>query len=55
VTGAWKAKGGGALYGHTGMYPISKKLIEGQDMIDLSIRELDSRGSGRSSPATPRR
>ena len=41
VTGAWKAKGGGALYGHTGMYPISKKLIEGQDMIDLSIRELD--------------
>ena len=41
VTGAWKAKGGGALYGHTGMYPISKKLIEGQDMIDTSIRELD--------------
>ena len=34
VTGAWKAKGGGALYGHTGMYPISKTLIEGTDMID---------------------
>jgi anaerobic selenocysteine-containing dehydrogenase len=41
VTGAWKHKGGGALYGHTGMYPISKKLIEGTDMIDASIRELD--------------
>ena len=41
VTGAWKYKGGGALYGHTGMYPISKTLIEGLDMIDTSIRELD--------------
>jgi anaerobic selenocysteine-containing dehydrogenase len=41
VTGSWKYKGGGALYGHTGMYPISKTLIEGQEMIDLSVRELD--------------
>ena len=41
VTGAWQDKGGGALYGHTGMYPISKTLIEGLDMLDLSIRELD--------------
>ena len=41
VTGAWKYKGGGALYGHTGMYPISKKLIEGTEMLDTSIRELD--------------
>ena len=41
VTGAWKVKGGGALYGHTGMYPISKTLIEGTDMIDMSLRDLD--------------
>jgi anaerobic selenocysteine-containing dehydrogenase len=41
VTGAWKVKGGGALYGHTGMYPISKTLIEGIDMVDPSLRELD--------------
>src|SRR5450432_986693 len=41
VTGAWKVKGGGALYGHTGMYPISKVLIEGHEMIDTSVRELD--------------
>ena len=41
VTGAWKVKGGGALYGHTGMYPISKALIEGTEMIDRTIRELD--------------
>ena len=25
VTGAWKYKGGGALYGHTGMYPINRR------------------------------
>ena len=41
VTGAWKYKGGGALYGHTGMYPIKKTLIEGLDVVDTSIRELD--------------
>jgi anaerobic selenocysteine-containing dehydrogenase len=41
VTGAWKYKGGGALYGHTGMYPIKKTLIEGLDVVDPSIRELD--------------
>ena len=41
VTGAWQYKGGGALYGHTGMYPINKTLIEGLDMVDPSIRDLD--------------
>ena len=41
VTGAWQYKGGGALYGHTGMYPINKTLIEGLDMVDPSLRELD--------------
>src|SRR5882762_3445549 len=41
VTGAWKYKGGGALYGHTGMYPINRALIEGLDVVDTSIRELD--------------
>jgi anaerobic selenocysteine-containing dehydrogenase len=24
VTGAWQHKGGGALYGHTGIYPLDK-------------------------------
>ena len=41
VTGAWQHKGGGALYGHTGIYPIDRTLIEGLDMVDPSIRELD--------------
>ncbi len=41
VTGAWQVKGGGALYGHSGMYPLKRALIEGLDMVDASIRDLD--------------
>ncbi len=41
VTGAWQHLGGGALYGQTAMYPLKKNLIEGADMIDKSLRELD--------------
>ena len=41
VTGAWSQLGGGALYGHTGMYPLDRTLIEGNDHIDMSLRELD--------------
>jgi anaerobic selenocysteine-containing dehydrogenase len=41
VTGAWQRKGGGALYGQTGLYPLNRNLIEGNELIDKSIRELD--------------
>jgi len=41
VTGAWQHPGGGALYGHTGIYPLDRSLIEGLDVIDRSVRELD--------------
>jgi anaerobic selenocysteine-containing dehydrogenase len=41
VTGAWQHPGGGALYGHTGIYPLDRSLIEGSDLIDRSVRELD--------------
>jgi len=41
VTGAWQHLGGGALYGHTAMYPLKRALIEGSDMQDTSVRELD--------------
>jgi anaerobic selenocysteine-containing dehydrogenase len=41
VTGAWQHLGGGALYGHTGMYPLKRALIEGLEMADRSIRDLD--------------
>jgi anaerobic selenocysteine-containing dehydrogenase len=41
VRGAWKVKGGGALYGHSGIYALDLSLIEGTSMIDPSIRLLD--------------
>ena len=41
VTGAWQHQGGGALYGHTGIYPLDRTLIEGRDVEDQTIRELD--------------
>jgi anaerobic selenocysteine-containing dehydrogenase len=41
VTGAWQHQGGGALYGHTGIYPLDRTLIEGLDRIDMNVRELD--------------
>ena len=41
VVGAWKQRGGGAIYGHTGIYPLDRSLIEGTDVMDPSIRALD--------------
>ena len=41
ITGAWQVPGGGALYGQTGIYPLDRTLIEGRDLEDRSIRELD--------------
>ena len=46
VTGAWQYKGGGALYGHTGIYPLDRTLIEGLDVVDT----LDPRAR----PVAPR-
>ena len=41
VTGAWQHPGGGALYGHSAIYPLDHTLIEGRDVEDRTIRELD--------------
>ena len=41
VTGAWQHQGGGALYGQGALYPLNKTLIEGLDVIDMSLRDLD--------------
>ncbi|MGQ0676626.1 MAG: molybdopterin-dependent oxidoreductase, partial [Rhodospirillales bacterium] len=41
VTGAWRHRGGGALYGMAGIYAIDKTLIEGLDALDKSVRRLD--------------
>lgn len=41
VTGAWQHPGGGALYGHSAIYPLDRTLIEGLDLEDGSVRDLD--------------
>lgn len=41
VTGAWQRRGGGAIYGHAGLLPLDRSLIEGLDCVDLGTRVLD--------------
>ena len=41
VTGAWQYEGGGALHSNSGMYKWNKTLIEGLDVADKTIRQLD--------------
>lgn len=41
ITGAWKHKGGGALYGQSAIYRLDKTMIEGLDRVDPKIRRLD--------------
>ena len=41
ITGAWQHRGGGAVYGHTALYPLDRTLIEGLDVEDRSLRALD--------------
>ena len=41
VAGAWPHEGGGALWSNRGIYHWDKTLIEGLDVRDLSIREMD--------------
>ncbi len=41
VTGAWQYEGGGALWNNRAVYHWDKTLIEGLDMVDPAVRELD--------------
>jgi anaerobic selenocysteine-containing dehydrogenase len=41
VTGAWQHEGGGALWNNRAIYHWDKTLIEGLDMLDPGVRELD--------------
>jgi anaerobic selenocysteine-containing dehydrogenase len=41
VTGAWRHRGGGALYSNGGLYRINRTLIEGLDVMDPTVRVLD--------------
>ncbi|HET6607923.1 MAG TPA: molybdopterin oxidoreductase family protein [Rhodopila sp.] len=41
VTGAWQYEGGGALWSNRAIYHFDKTLIEGLDVRDARVRELD--------------
>jgi len=41
ITGAWRHKGGGALYNNSAIYAIDQTIIMGLDVRDTSIRVLD--------------
>jgi anaerobic selenocysteine-containing dehydrogenase len=41
VTGAWRHRGGGALYANTGIYKLKRTLIEGLDIELPGARQLD--------------
>ena len=41
LTGAWKVRGGGALYSNGQLYKIDKTLIQGSDRADPEVRVFD--------------
>jgi len=41
LTGAWQAKGGGALYGNAAIYPLDRTLIQGTDIAHDHLRVMD--------------
>ncbi|GAB4353391.1 MAG: molybdopterin oxidoreductase family protein [Gammaproteobacteria bacterium] len=41
VTGAWQYRGGGALFANSALYRWDKRLIEGSDLADPAIRQID--------------
>jgi anaerobic selenocysteine-containing dehydrogenase len=47
VTGAWAHEGGGAFHNNGAIYGWNKSLIEGLDVADPSVRQLDQSQIGR--------
>ena len=41
VTGAWAHEGGGAFHSNSGLYALTKTMIEGLDVRDTNVRRLD--------------
>ncbi len=41
LTGAWRHRGGGALYSNAGLYGIDQTVIKGLDVLDPGTRMLD--------------
>ncbi|MEX0922927.1 MAG: molybdopterin oxidoreductase family protein [Rhodovibrionaceae bacterium] len=54
VTGAWKHRGGGALWGNGVIYHLDKTLIDGSDRLDKSVRKLDQSRFGPVMTGDPR-
>jgi anaerobic selenocysteine-containing dehydrogenase len=47
VTGAWRHEGGGAFHINNAIYHWNKRVIEGHDALDPTIRKLDQSQIGR--------
>ena len=41
VTGAWLLEGGGAFHSNADIYRLDKTMIEGLDVVDPAVRQLD--------------
>ncbi|WP_341988369.1 molybdopterin oxidoreductase family protein [Azorhizobium sp. AG788] len=41
ISGAWQHEGGGAFHSNSGIYRTRKTLIEGLDILDPTVRQLD--------------
>ncbi len=46
VTGAWQVEGGGAFHSNSGIFHLDKTAIEGLDLVDPDIRQLDQSRTG---------
>ncbi len=41
VLGSWQREGGGAFHNNGAIYKLDKRMIEGSDLLDPSVRQLD--------------
>jgi anaerobic selenocysteine-containing dehydrogenase len=53
VIGAWQYEGGGALHSNSGIYRWNKRMIEGTDLRDPSIRIIDMSRIGEALTGNP--
>ena len=54
LTGAWRHRGGGALYANAAIYRLDQSVIMGQDVLDTSTRVLDQSRIGEVLLGNPR-
>ena len=54
LTGAWRHRGGGALYSNAGLYALDQSVIMGLDVLDPNTRVLDQSRIGDVLCANPR-